>query len=131
MKIYAQIYLIYTSALVRVIRLLTFVFLLFWVLSSIGGHTFPKLSIFILLIFLMKEIFFRFRIAKTMPLTNVLDAQSPDQSMTLHATALILSLPAPKFLVKKIHHYPQLHFMSDKLGIIPSEVPHNDIEWKG
>ena len=130
MNTYARIYLIYTSAIVRVIRLLLLVFLIFWIISGLASSTFPKFGIFLLLIFLMKEIFFRYKLSRVLPDKKVSEATDPTDSLTLQASNLVLSVPHPKYLSFKAFHLHQTKMLLAKLGITSQDFPKGEIAWK-
>ena len=130
MEVYSGIYRIYTSAPVFVLRLVIFAVLVYSVLASAVSLEFPKFSLFLLNIFIMTEIFFHFKILRVLPRMKVADAQEPKDALTLKATSIMQSLPAPKFFPKAVSHNPEIRFLLVKLGIEKSEFPQADTAWQ-
>ncbi len=123
MKDFALTYFWYRSPLIRVLRLLAFVvFGLVSILGIINKFT-PNLSIILFSLFLIFEVFFKFKIAKLTPKTEVA-ANTGDvlDSFSLEILGIFEAKKTLSEIVKELIKLPQVKFIIVKADLKETEV---------
>ncbi len=129
MEKYAKIYNFYENLFARVLRYLIIILLSVFVSFSFINHTFPKLELFLLSVFIMFEIFLELKIARINPKINVFSAKKPLDSFTLAAMASF-GKSSSKAIVKGLLKKQQILFMLKKADIKEKEMEFIDIDKK-
>ncbi|MBI2028099.1 MAG: ATP-dependent Clp protease ATP-binding subunit [Candidatus Levybacteria bacterium] len=139
---YARIYHFYNLLLVRIIRLFVFIFLILFSIIQIAtlyaiSILFEPINIlsqniplFFLSIFLMFEIFLRFKIARASPPLSLKDNQTKKifDSFTLEALSIFVTSKSTKNIIKSLLNKSQVKFILQKgdfeeKDIKPLEIP--------
>src|SRR3989344_6781788 len=123
MGAYATIYYLYKSAIGRTIRIFIFLFLATWLVALFGNHEPTRLPHFLLHIFVMIEIFYKFKIARIKP-TVLLSENKGDitRSSTLPVMYAFLKFGSTKGIILNHLKTDQGNFMLQKMQILQSEV---------
>lgn len=129
MKEYALIYYLYTSVLVRIVRIFIFVFLIWLFFVNLGSFTFSKIPTISLSFFLMWEIFFYFKVTRMSPplLVKDNDGKNIYNSFTLKALGVFTLHLGTKNIIKSLLTHPQIKFILQKSDIPGNEVSLLDI----
>jgi ATP-dependent Clp protease ATP-binding subunit ClpA len=130
MKERAVLYYLFRSAMGRSIRgLLGFLFF-FWLLSDLGNDVFPHLSGFFVCLFLITEIYFRFRIGKHHPRTTVAenDKKNIFASFTLPAMYTYLTRNTTAQLLEDLLTHKEVQFLLHRAQIAPDELRAGDVK---
>ncbi len=123
---YAKIYYIYQSLIFLTIRIVLFVYLSFYILLYIFNNSFSlslvKPTLFFLLLFLIIEFFFHFKISRKLPeVQSQLNKGNPLDSFTLKALSILLSSNNTQSLVGKLFKSPSINFISGKMDVLSQE----------
>src|SRR5262245_32571324 len=110
MRMYAQLIKVYTTALIRSIRLVVFVILVLLIFQFRQDPQILKFPLFFFNIFLMIELFFHYHIAKATPSISVSKnkPETMDESFTMQAYYPFVSEKSADDAIKKILKYPQV-----------------------
>src|SRR5438876_10826689 len=123
MEIYARLHLYFKKAYIKSIRLFIFFFLISLVVYQVASHQSPRIAIFLFNLFLINEIFFRYRINKMTPSVTVNNNKGNIyDSFTLQATSLFLSEKNTQRVVKKLIKYPQIRRLLQKANIYEKDI---------
>ncbi len=130
MKNFATLYGIYNAPIIIVLRIILFLLLFFLLFDAFLAHQNFHLSLFFLAVFMMDEVFFHFKIAKTKPKVS-LDANTGDvlESCTLHAAVCLLEkngIPIAKKLLKEV----SIQFMIEKCDMSIKELQFIDVSYE-
>lgn len=122
---YAKIYYFYNSALIRILRLLIFVFLLWLIITS------GRIPLFLFSLFLMVEIFFKFKISKTLPIDiRNLKNLGIFESFTLSALRIFVNKYTISSSIKYLLTQKPIQFILKKADIAQNEVPIVDMSYE-
>lgn len=125
-----SIYALYRSALIRTIRFFLFISLLLLLVftTTQGGDI--RIPLFLFNIFLMTEIFYRYKISRLRPARKVAEV-SEDEAVAA-CTQLVLyalySANSAEELVRHLFSTHQAKFMLERCGLSPEELPHSQID---
>jgi len=121
---YTRLYNFYTSALCRAIRIFILFFIIFLLLAQISHHGTLKFSLFLLIWFTIIEIFFRYHIAHYHPSVPVSKNSTSNllASCTAELLRIYISSPDVHYCIRRLSTCAQIHFLLEKLGIMPEEV---------
>lgn len=122
MEAYIYLYHWYTSVFGKLLRLAAFVFIVVFVAVSLSNGILPKQGLAFLILFLMLEIFFHFKIGKIMP--------SAPGSFTRQALSVFLLHGKTPDVIKALIKHPQAHFTLERATISKDELPLSDIPKK-
>ncbi|MFH1832716.1 MAG: ATP-dependent Clp protease ATP-binding subunit [Candidatus Levyibacteriota bacterium] len=125
---YAKFYSFYTNSLAKTVRLFLLVTLLwFFILAVLNIAWFLPFAL--LSLFLIFEIFFRFKIAKITPKVSAQnnDGKNPYQSFTLQALALFKSNDKSSVIIKNLLNCEQIKFMVNKSDFSQKEIQFSEI----
>lgn len=129
-KQFITLYAFYRSALVRTVRLFIFVCLvlvLIGILSQQGDYSLP---LFFLNIFLMTEIFYRYKISRLKP-AQTLQNINEEEAIAACTQAVLYALyssDSAEDLVVHLLSSKQAHFLLERAQISPQELPHSQID---
>lgn len=113
----------YNSPGIRLLRLGLFLFLILWLRGDLIQGDFPRLSLFFLNIFLIHEIFFRFKIGKTRPPLPISANQGElYKSFTPEALLVCLKSQKPADFLKHLLRHQQAKFILEKSGFDPKKL---------
>lgn len=123
MKNFANIYFWYNSILSEILRVALFLFLFSLVLIGIVYKIYPNLFITVFCLFLIFEIYFSQKIAKTMPKTQV-GQNTGDifDSFSLEAMAILETQKDPKHFLNHLIHLSQVKFIIFKADAAEKEI---------
>jgi ATP-dependent Clp protease ATP-binding subunit ClpC len=123
MKNFAEIYYWYRTPFARVLRLLAFaVFGLVSIFGIINKFT-PNLSIILFFLFLIFEVFFKYKISKLMPKIEVLQNQGDVlDSFSLEALGIFEAKNTLSEIIKKLMRLPQVQFIIYKADLGEEEI---------
>ena len=129
MNNYVKLYNFYRTNLVRSLRFLIFVFLIWFTYQNISNSFFPsassRMSISLLSLFLISEIFFRFKIAKITPKVLIAENDGNDiyKSFTFKNLSLFLKSDKISSVVQNLLEEEACLFILEKADIKKDEVP--------
>ncbi|MBI2031487.1 MAG: ATP-dependent Clp protease ATP-binding subunit [Candidatus Levybacteria bacterium] len=129
MENYARLYNFYSSLLIRILRLIVLIFLIYLLYENITTSFFPsyssRLSIFFLSLFLMLEIFFRFKISRITPKVLISENDGSDifRSFTLTSLGSFLKSDKISKVIEALFANESILFILEKSGIKKGEVP--------
>ncbi|MBU4015902.1 ATP-dependent Clp protease ATP-binding subunit [Patescibacteria group bacterium] len=129
MELYAKLNLYYKRAYIRSIRLVFFLFIItliiYQLLSDQSLHSI-KITLFLFNLFLMNEIFFRYKINKAKPGLTIDKNKGKNifDSFTLPALSLLINEGARSefALIKKLFKYPQIRCFMQKTNIREKDI---------
>lgn len=129
MLLYVRLYFWYRTALVRSLRLLAFVLLLFIIFYSLGINMSPTLPQFLFNLLVIFEVFFHYHVCRIMPPLTVDKNKSKDlyESFTREAVSGFITESTTPAIMKKIVHYPAIKQFLQKADITPEEMIFTDI----
>lgn len=136
MKEYIKIYYLYRTALIKTIRILLLFFLLLLIFLQFQNELFIldnlRMPIFFLSIFLMIEIFFRFKIANISPATTISlnSEENISESFTRPLLYLFIVKQDSKSLLKNLIRFKQVKFILEKADISEKELTFVDFPKK-
>jgi len=123
MKDFAKFYFWYTSMALILIRLLLFALLAIGSAFLLLNRFTPNLFLLCLLLLLMFEIFFKYKIAKTNPKTDVLNnSADPLNSFSLELLGIIESQKNLSQIIKNLIQLPQIRFIIAKADLKMEEI---------
>lgn len=125
MKEHVTLHTLYTSALVRSVRLLVLCGLLILVLAGFSAGQTPKLPLFFLSWVLMIEVFFHFSLSRVSPSVVVVenDGKDPLRSFTHPALDAFLSTARSEGILRNLLRKPHVQFLLERLGIPEKDIP--------
>ncbi|MCL4353790.1 ATP-dependent Clp protease ATP-binding subunit [Patescibacteria group bacterium] len=122
MKDYARIYHIYKTPLVRFLRLIVFLALLFFVFKD-SQVSLARRPLFLLSLLSIWEIFFLFKISRLSPKITVSDGKSDIyESFSLEALAIFETVKSLKTIIKRVVNQRNIEFMLRKTNIKKNEI---------
>ncbi len=128
MELYARLHLYFKKAYIKSIRLLIFFFLISLVAYQVSNHQSSRIALFIFNLFLINEIFFRYKINKATPSftvdnnKNLPAGRQVYDYFTLPALSLILSEKNTHAVLKKLIKYPQIRRLLQKANINEKDI---------
>ena len=122
MELYAKLHLYFKKAYIKSIRLFIFFFLTSLVVYQVSNNQSPRIALFLFNLFLINEIFFRYKINKMTPVLTVNNNKNIYDSFTLPALSLILSGKNTHKVVKKLIKYPQIKRLLQKANIQEKDI---------
>ncbi len=133
MELYAKLNLYFQRAYVRSIRLIFFFFLITLIIYQLSQNQslhILKIPLFLFNLFLMNEIFFRYKISKITPALTVDKNKGKNifDSFTLPALCLILSKKDTPSLIKNLFKIPQVRCFMQKADIQEKDIIMHTIE---
>jgi ATP-dependent Clp protease ATP-binding subunit ClpC len=114
--------------LIKILRLGIFLTLTLLILLSYQNGMNLKLLLFTFSIFLMFEVFFRFKISKQSPRSIVLETKVVLDAFTLEALSIFVSKNKATGVVRSLMHIPTVIFMLEKSDILAKEIQFIEIE---
>jgi ATP-dependent Clp protease ATP-binding subunit ClpC len=129
MKFYARLNLYFHNAYARTIRLLILFFLIIYILDQFSRETYPRLSIFLLNLFLMNEVFFRYKISRILPGVTVAKnkGQKIYASFTISALSPFIREIHTQKIVSKLLKLPHIKYFMQKTNILDKEIILKDL----
>lgn len=120
---------LHRSALFLALRLLVFFILAVLITSEITHVRFPKLPLFFLSVFIMQELFFRFKILRVVPVRTISanDGKNVYASCTQSALHAFLSSYTTQKIMQEVLFFAQARFILEKCGIEKKELVFVDI----
>lgn len=114
----------YSSAVVRLLRLLFFSGLLAILVFSFTLGQYPKLALFIFSCFIMWEIFFHFSLSRFTPQVSVKETGGKNifSSLTHEALDSFVSATSTE-IVGKLLQFPQVRFLLDRAALSQQDIP--------
>lgn len=129
MKYFARFYFLYNSISLKLLRLFLFLLFLTLLIFTILNHVYPNLSIIPFSLFLIFEIYFRYKISKLMPKIDVLQNNGDIyDSFSLEALSTYDSFKNSANLIKHLLGYSQIQFLVYKCAASLEDVPIIDID---
>jgi ATP-dependent Clp protease ATP-binding subunit ClpA len=129
---YVKVFHFYRTALIRSIRLIVFFVLVFSAITQYTEGSNYKTPLFLFCLFLMFEIFFRFKIGKVLP--DVVVEKNPgtdvSKSFTREALGPFVSEITSDGVVRKIAKSPTVRIFLEKANILPDELPQLTVDKK-
>ncbi len=125
--IHAKFYYFYNALLAKILRLLVLLILISLTLLSLNQEANLKLLIFALSLFLMFEVFFKFKISKQKPRVLVSETKTALDSFTLSALSIFESKNKTADIIKNLMRKRSAYFMLEKAGISTKEIQFLDI----
>lgn len=122
---YIRLSYFYQSAFMRMLRLLTFFFLTIILVSNSGNGIDTKFPVFFLSLFLMLELFFRYRVSDVRPSVSVADNNGTDLyiSSTKEVATAFLMHKQTSHIIRFLFRLPQIQFILAKCAVSPKELP--------
>lgn len=132
MEFIVHLYHVYRTALVRSIRLLTFVLLLTLILYQVANDISPKIAVFLFNIFVMFEVFFHYKISRALPRIPVEKNKEETmyESFTMQALYGFVNEPNTSRIIKRLMTYPQVKLVMQKANITSKDLVVSDIDKK-
>lgn len=114
----------------RSLRLLIFFVLIVYLLSTFSTNTSSDVALFLMNIFIMLEVFYRFRVARLQPSMTVQHADEDHalQTCTLSVLYSLYTAQSAEELVRRLLRSKQSIFLLERIPITPQELPHTTIE---
>lgn len=124
MELYAKLNLLFQKAYTKLIRLFIFSFLTYLIAYQLLNNQSPKITLFLFNLFLINEIFFRYKIGKAMPLATVDNDKNKNiyDHFTLPAACLFFSERNIDSVIKKIIKYPHIKRLLQKINVHEKEI---------
>ncbi len=122
---YTRLYLFYTSALIRVIRLLIIFLIVFLLFSQVVHHASFKFPLFFLIWFTIIEFFFRYHLYHYHPTLSLSKNTQKNylESCSSELLRVYLSSVDMQYCLKRLYTYPQIRFLLGKSGMTAADVP--------
>ncbi|MCL5114034.1 MAG: hypothetical protein M1372_02585, partial [Patescibacteria group bacterium] len=140
MKGYATIYNFYKTTVIRLFRFIFFVFIIWLVFQNVSNNFFPSVPsrfsapiqsgpIFLLSLFLIFEVFFRFKISRTYPSVLISENDGKDiyKSFSFKSLCIFWQSNKTSSVIKSLLREKSALFILDKADIKQNEVPLLDL----
>ncbi len=126
---YAQIFHFYHQAFVRMIRLLLFSFLSFWLYINIDNGESISLPIFFISVLLQIEIFFKYKISRILPSQTVSQNDGKDlySSCTIHLLEKVIAHQKTIKIIDACFHNAGVEFMLQRIPVDRKEIPLSEV----
>jgi ATP-dependent Clp protease ATP-binding subunit ClpC len=130
MYFYAQCYHYYRTALLRSIRLATFVVFLGLIFFFIHQNLSPKFPLFFFNLFVMIEVFFHYKLSTVMPSVPLKKSKKEHMydSFTMQAIYGFVNEGTIEGVIRQLTHYPQVILMMQKANISHNELVFSNID---
>ena len=121
---YAKLHLYFQKAYIKSIRLFIFFFLTSLITYQVSNNQSPRIALFLFNLFLINEIFFRYKINKMVPHLTVNNKKGKNvcDYFTLPAASVFLSEKNTHAVIKKIIKYPHIKRLLQKANIQEKEI---------
>lgn len=128
----ARLYHFYRTAMMRSIRLLSFVVLFTLILYFIANDISPKIPVFLFNLLVLFEVFFHYKISRAMPNIEVTKNKEATmyESFTMQALYGFITEPNSSRLIKKLITYPQIKLVLQKANITDKDLVVSDVDMK-
>src|ERR1035437_137308 len=124
----AKLYYFYRMFTIKILRLGILLLLILLILFFLQSKTNLKQLIFLFSIFLMFEVFFKFKISKQSPRSIVQETKVVLDAFTLEALSIFDSNRKATEVINCLLHSPTVIFMLEKSDILASEIQFIEIE---
>ncbi len=128
---YARIYNFYTTNIIRLLRFVIFIFLLWSTYQSVSNSFFlsasSRISIFLLSVFLILEVFFRFKISRLTPRVSISENEGKNIYTSFTFKSLYVFLGKTTSIIKLLLKEKSSLFILEKSDIRQNEVSLIDI----
>ena len=130
MVLYARLYHFYRTALMRSIRLVTFVVMVSLILYLIANRLEPKFAVFFFNLFVMFEVFFHYKVSHIVPSVPATKNKKETKfdSFTMPAVYGFVTETKTSRIMKRLIKYPQIQLVLQKANITEKELPMKDID---
>ncbi|MBI3984405.1 MAG: ATP-dependent Clp protease ATP-binding subunit [Candidatus Levybacteria bacterium] len=129
MKFYARLYSFYNSLVIKLCRAFLLIALIPLSFLSLTDLLYPNFIIAVLSIFLIFEIFFKFKVERLMPRVLVSEnSDDPLNSFTLLALSSFLTSSNTQKLIENLLNKPQVKFILEKADIERKQLKLVDID---
>ena len=123
MKDFAKFHFQYTSLTLRYLRLLILIVLGAFSFAGLFNKSFPNFSVIPLSLFLMFEIFFKFKIAKMAPKSEVtINTADILDSFSLEILGIFEAKKTLSEIIKELIKFPQVKFIIAKADLKEAEI---------
>lgn len=123
MKEFASLYFWFNNSLVKILRISTFFILLILALLGIVNNFYPNVPLFLLLIQIMVEVFFEFKVSRLVPEVEASNNDSdPTNSFTIQAYGFFNSYSNTPDLIKGLLSLPQIAFVLAKTDSTQKDI---------
>jgi len=112
MEFYAKLYDFYHAGPIRLVRVSLLVILLLMSYVMLGIH--PNIFLLFLGIFIVFEIFYKYKVKKLMPKSTVTEANNFKDTATLEAMSVIVDCLNSDKLIKKLLKLPEIKFIVNR-----------------
>lgn len=131
MQFYAKLNLYFQKAYLKSIRLIFSLFLITLIIYQLSSYQSLKIALVIFNLFLMNEIFFRYKISKVTPeiTANKNNGKNIHESFTLPALSLLLNQSSTS-ITKKLFKYPHIRLFMQKANILEKDIAVNPVDVK-
>ncbi len=123
-----SIYLIYRSVEARFVRVAIPIIILLWIPLMLITHDSPNLLIFLFNLYLMSEIFYRYKLCTLRTNGVVSQASEPNSVLSLEAGSVLHGSPQIKTVLKRLMSHQQVIFALQRIGVAPVDVPFVDCD---
>ncbi len=124
MQLYTKLNLFFRKAYVRSIRLLIFFFLISIIIYLFSQNESLRIPLFLLNLFLINEIFFRYKISKIVPKLTV-DKNNGEkiyESFTMPALSLFLNENTTPAIIRRLFKYPAVRCFMQKTNMNEKDI---------
>ncbi len=130
MKEYAKIHYFYTRAITRTIRLFVFSILALFVYQGVESAGISKIVVFLFNVFVMNEVFFRYKIGRIMPEMKLENNNGKDiyKSFTLQAMSPFVTEGNLEGVISKILEKPKIKKIMQKINLTEEELVFPEID---
>lgn len=129
MKLFAKLCLNFRRPLVRLMRLVLFCVLFLLIVYQAESGNIPRIEIFLVNLFIIFEIFFRFKICKSVPKITVdkNSGKDPFESFSLEALMICFSSINTREILLKLFKYPQIKYFMNKTAMTKDDFKNIDL----
>ncbi|MBI5045007.1 MAG: ATP-dependent Clp protease ATP-binding subunit [Candidatus Levybacteria bacterium] len=117
-----SIYLFYRSIEVKFIRVALPVILLMWIPLVLITNESPNVPIVIFNLYLMGELFYRYKICTLRTKNTLLDQEDPYKSMSLEVASVFQNASSTKEILRRLFSHQQVIFGLQRMGASPRDV---------
>lgn len=128
---YARIYNIYYSFLSQILRFLTLLFIIAVIVYNLSKGEFLnteiRISLFLIIIFFMINIYIKFKVAKVKPKSEINIENNPYYICSFEALAIVLKYVSTENIIKELLEKKQTKFILDKANIERKDIKFLDL----
>src|SRR5882762_2265694 len=125
---YATLYHLYKLPIVRILRIVFVLIMSAFIVETVWRGIFPKGPLFVLSIFFMIEIMYRYKILKTVPTVTVQkNTKDIYQSFTMQALDAFFFSPDIKEIIHNLLTSHAVHFLLFKANLSVQEISFNNL----